>query len=293
MIEVNQGPYLPTYASREDFKPNVCIGMVIVHLIACLAPWCYTPYSLPLLLGGWILTGGLGIAIGYHRLLAHRSFETFMWLKYLLAALGALAVQSGPITWVSAHRLHHKFTDQSLDIHTPKAGFLWGHMGWIVFEHPMIAAKPLGTYAMDIAKNPVFRALDRYYLGINCLLGIILFGIGYLCGGVQIAFSFLIWGGFLRIVFTWHCIFSVNSICHHFGYRNFDLPDNSYNNLLVALLTFGEGWHNNHHSCPYSASLSSCAFEVDIAYCIISSLKRLGLVWKVRIRNRDKNNAGG
>ncbi|MEM9214813.1 MAG: acyl-CoA desaturase [Cyanobacteria bacterium P01_F01_bin.150] len=289
MIESTQGLYLPTYASREGFKPGVCVGMAIVHIIACLAPWYYTPYSLPLLLGGWMLTGGIGISIGYHRLLAHRSFDTFMWLKYLFATFGVLSVQSGPITWVGSHRLHHRFTDQELDIHTPKAGFLWGHMGWIVFEHPMIAAKPLGTYAADIAKDPVFQVLDRYYLGINILLGIILLGIGYLCGGMHTALSFLIWGGFLRIVFTWHCIFSVNSVCHYCGYRNFDLSDDSYNNPLVSLLTFGEGWHNNHHFCPSSASLSLRPFEIDVAYYFIALLQKLGLAWNVRVKTRNKS----
>lgn len=273
---------LSTYADRDRLQPAILIGMGVIHLAAFVAPWCYTSYSIPLLLVGWFLTGCFGIAIGYHRLLSHKSFETYRWVKYGLALMGVLAVQSGPIEWVSYHRTHHQNSDRQLDIHTPQAGFFWGHMGWIVFEHPIISGDRLWSQAKDLAKDPGLRFFDRHFLTLNLALGVLLFGVGFMVGGAKTALSFLVWGGFLRIVLTWHIIFSVNSVCHRWGYRNFDTPDNSRNNPLVALLSFGEGWHNNHHAHSYSASFTKRPYEFDLSFAVIRIMQSLGLVWNVR-----------
>ena len=281
-MQVSLGKKLPTYAAQDRFQPAILVGMIVIHLAAFTAPWFYTSYSIPLLVMGWVLTGGFGIAIGYHRLLSHKSFETHQWVKYALALLGVFAVQSGPIEWVSYHRNHHANSDQALDIHTPWAGFIWGHMGWIIFEHPIVRGEDLWCKAKDLASDPVFRFLDRHFLTLNLILGAWLFGTGFWLGGAETALSFLIWGGFLRIVLTWHIIFSVNSVCHRFGYRNFDTSDHSCNNPIVALLGFGEGWHNNHHANPSSASFTHHPYEFDVSFLMIRIMQRLGLVWKVR-----------
>ena len=281
-MQISFGQRLSTYASRDRFQPAILIGMMLVHIAAFAAPWCYTRYSIPLLLLGWFLTGGLGIAIGYHRLLSHKSFETYRWVKYVLAFLGVLSVQAGPIEWVSYHRTHHKESDQPLDIHTPQAGFFWGHINWIFFEHPNLRGNALWSRAKDLASDPVFRFFDKNFVILNLISGVLLFAAGFAISGQETALSFLIWGGFLRIVLTWHIIFSVNSVCHCLGYRNFSTPDSSRNNPIVALLSFGEGWHNNHHAHPYSASFTCRPYEVDISFEAIRIMKALGLAWNIR-----------
>ncbi|MGD1938853.1 MAG: acyl-CoA desaturase [Cyanophyceae cyanobacterium] len=273
---------LSTYAARDRFQPAILAGFIVVHLGALLAPWCYTQYSIPLLVVGWFLTGCLGIAIGYHRLLSHKSFDTHQWVRYALAFLGTLSVQGGPVEWVSYHRTHHKESDKPLDVHTPQAGFWWGHMNWIFFKHPALSDDALWSRAKDLANDPFFRFLDKNFAIVNLVLGVILFAVGFAVGDIKTAFSFLVWGGFLRVIFTWHIIFSVNSMCHKFGYRNFETPENSYNNPVVAIFSFGEGWHNNHHAHPCSASFTHQPYEFDVSFVVIRIMEMMGLVWNVR-----------
>ena len=166
-----------------------------------------------------------------------------------------MAFQIGPISWVGNHRYHHKEADQLLDPHTPLAGFAWAHFLWTFYGHPELPDLERRTrHARDLAQDPFHRALERHFLFLNLLLFAALFAGGCLVGGPGLGASLLVWGGFLRVVAIWHATFLVNSVNHLWGYRNYETADNSRNNVWIALLVCGEGWHNNHHAEPRSAA---------------------------------------
>ena len=212
-----------------------------------------------------------------------------------LAILGCMTMQ-GPITqWVSDHRKHHALSDKPGDPHSPHAGhgdgllpairgFLHAHVGWLFSNLGMEQGR---AYAKDLYDDRVIRWIDRLYLAwVGLTLGIP-FAIGYLVGGTwQAGVEGLVWGGLIRIFLYQHATFSVNSICHMFGRRDFDSRDESRNNWFVAALVFGEGWHNNHHAFPASARHGLLRFQVDISWLVIRGLERLGLVWDVHVPNK-------
>jgi len=220
----------------------------------------------------WV-TGGLGITLGWHRLLTHRSFQTPKWLEYLLVFCGTLACQMGPIGWVGLHRHHHAYSDQEPDQHDSNRGFWWSHMGWMLHEVP--AKQEIARYTKDIGNDPVYLFFEKYFLPIQIALGIVL----YLIGG----WSFVVWGIFVRLVLVYHCTWFVNSATHQFGYRTYDSQDRSTNCWWVALLTYGEGWHNNHHAFQYSARHGLKWWEIDFTWMMIRTLQALGLARKVRL----------
>jgi len=220
----------------------------------------------------WV-TGCLGVTVGYHRLISHRSFTVPKWLEYFFVLCGTLTAQGGVLVWTSYHRAHHKNTDADGDPHTPRDGFWWSHMGWLMHHHPL---KGKGDVLIkDIIDDPFYKFCDRYFIELQALLGVIL----YLCGG----WSWVVWGIFVRIVVVTHATCAVNSVTHTFGYRNYDSNDTSTNQWLVAYLTYGEGWHNNHHGHQYSAKFGHRWWEFDMGWWVINTLKLLGLAKDVKL----------
>lgn len=255
-------------------------ALVTIHVAALAAPFYFTWQGMACCIALVILTGYLGIGLGFHRLLTHRSFETSNAFKRLLALFGTLALQTGPVSWVAHHRLHHKKTDQDDDPHTPRYSLLWAHLGWTVFVFPE-REEVKHRMARDIAKDRVLFFLDRYnwIIGGSCFL--LLFMVGYGLDGVEHGLSLLLWGGCLRTVYAWHSTFIVNSICHMHGYRTYPTADGSRNSWLGALLAHGEGWHNNHHAYPRSASHGHHRFELDPLYLLLRVLEKIRIVSKV------------
>lgn len=272
--------------SQEQQKGDIVIGsmwwIITIHIVALLAPFTFTWVGLITFLVMSCVTLALGVTLGFHRLLAHRSFETPLTIRYLLTFLGCLALQGGPIRWVATHRLHHMETDKPGDPHSPIQGFLWAHLLWTFYRHPQLETQEnLKHYAPDLYKEPVLRIMDRYSFLIYTVFTVLVFLIGTTWGGWRLGISLVVWGCALRTVYTWHVTWLVNSATHLWGYQSYNSGDNSRNNWWVALLTFDEGWHNNHHAYPYSARMGFKWFEVDVTYWIILLLQKMGLASQV------------
>lgn len=249
--------------------------IIFVHLGALLAflPGMFSWKAVLLALALHWLTAGIGITLGWHRLVTHRSFQVPKWLEYFLVFCGTLSMQGGPIWWVGLHRHHHLYSDQPNDHHDSRKGFWWSHIEWMFREVPAEAEIP--RFTKDIADDPVYQFLDKSFLPIQVVLAIVL----YLWGG----WPFVVWGIFVRLVTVYHTTWLVNSATHAFGYRTFETTDHSTNCWWVALLTFGEGWHNNHHAYQYSARHGLQWWELDLTWLTIRFLQLLGLATKVRL----------
>jgi sn-2 palmitoyl-lipid 9-desaturase len=247
-----------------------------IHAAALLAPWFFSWSALgTMVLLHWLF-GGIGICLGYHRLLTHRSFQVPKWLEYSIALLGALAMQGGPVFWVGGHRQHHLHTeDWDKDPYSAKRGFWWSHMLWILYPtaesfDPNLYRK----WAPDLAKDAFYRWLDKYFLLLQLPVALGLYAVG--------GWSFVIYGVFLRAVILWHTTWLINSASHITGYRSFEeTGDNSRNLWWTALLTYGEGWHNNHHAHPNVAPAGRTWWEIDTTWWVIQGLQKLGLAKKV------------
>ncbi len=243
------------------------------------------------------VVAGLGITVGFHRMLTHRSFETGPWVRGAFTAFGSLAIEGRPVHWVADHRRHHAYSDEPGDPHSPHVddhgeeyeGF-WGalrgawhaHMGWFFAD----GQTPAARFAPDLLKDRVVMAIDRRFgwfvvlsLVIPGVLGFVLTGGSWL-GALTGAF----WGGAVRIFITHHVTWSVNSICHMFGRRPFDSDDKSTNNWLLAIPTLGEAWHHNHHAFPTSAfhGLRRWQKAMDPSGWVVWSLEKTGLAWNVK-----------
>lgn len=253
----------------------VIIFMAAIHIAALFAflPGIFSWKAVGLAVFLHWLTGGLGITLGWHRLVSHRSFQTPKWLEYLLVFCGTLAMQGGPIWWVGLHRHHHLYSDQDVDHHDSCKGFWWSHMGWMLREVP--AEQEIPRFTKDIANDPFYRFLDQYFFPIQVAFAVLL----YLIGGLP----FLFWGVFVRLVLVYHTTWLVNSATHKFGYRTYESDDRSTNCWWVALLAYGEGWHNNHHAFQYSARHGLKWWEIDMTWMMIWLLRSVGLASKVKL----------
>ncbi|MEM8638539.1 MAG: fatty acid desaturase [Cyanobacteria bacterium P01_G01_bin.54] len=253
--------------------------LAFIHIGACLVllpgTFSWSAIAITLLLH-WI-TGGLGITLGWHRLVSHRSFKTPKWLEYFFVLCGALACQGGVIDWVGLHRIHHKYSDTAPDPHDSSLGFFWSHFGWMFFLAERGDDVPRIT--KDIKDDPVYRFLNDYFVWIQVGLGLGLFAIG--------GWSYIAWCIFFRLVLVFHCTWFVNSATHKFGYRTFNSNDKSRNCWWVALLTYGEGWHNNHHAYQFSARHGLKWWEIDLTWQTIRLLKLLGLAKNIRVVPAD------
>ena len=222
---------------------------------------------------------------GYHRYFSHNAFRTGRVFQFVLAFLGATAAQLGPLWWASHHRRHHAHADTVEDLHSPALhGFFWSHIGWLFCRS---AADPDYRNVQDFAKYPEIRWIDRHswVAWASLAAGLALAGEGLRAirpawgtGGLQ----FVVWGFLASTLLVYHVTFSINSLMHLFGWRRFETADTSRNSALLALLSFGEGWHNNHHRYPVSARQGFRWWEVDLTYYILRLLGALGLVWEIR-----------
>jgi fatty-acid desaturase len=284
-------------AAAVTWKKDEIAGFLVVHSMAALAvfPWFFSWTGVAVFAAGVVVFGALGINLCYHRLLTHRSFSCPLWLEHGLAILAACAVQDSPPHWVAVHRRHHQFADEAQDPHSPLKSFFWAHMGWLlVKKEDMTRAALIERYAKDILRDPLYAWIERRnnWLWIALLVWLGLFAAGFafvlLAGGggadaMRFGLSLAIWGGALRTVFVWHTTWSVNSVSHVWGYRNYTTPDASRNNTLVALLAFGEGWHNNHHADSRSARHGHKWWELDPTWLAIRLLMLLGLAKNVAL----------
>ncbi len=254
------------------------VGIVLVHAGVLLAPFTFTWSGLVVCLVLCFVTGALGITVCFHRLLTHRSYKTPKWFEYVLTCCGCLALQGGPITWVATHRLHHKESDEQPDPHTPLVSFLWSHIGWMFFTDPQLDGyEKIRRFAKDLDRDRVIRFLQKTFVPIYIGFSAILFAVGFAIDGWELGLSLLVWGTFVRTVYVWHATWLVNSATHLWGYRNYFTKDNSRNTWWVALLTFGEGWHNNHHADQRSAAHGHRWFEFDVSYWTIRAMGWVGL----------------
>jgi sn-1 stearoyl-lipid 9-desaturase len=252
--------------------------MGLFHLGAVAALFFFTWKALWIAIFLWWVSGSLGIGMGYHRLLTHRGYKTPKWVEYFLTFCATLALEGGPIFWVATHRIHHQYSDREGDPHSPLDGKWWSHMGWILTGKSMHHdTTTLARYVPDLAKDKFHVWITKYHYVPITALGIGLFAFG----GLPI----LLWGLFMRTVVGLHATWMVNSATHLWGSRRYVTRDRSTNNLWVALLTFGEGWHNNHHAHPVSARHGLRWYEVDFNWYGIWVLKKLGLARQVRCAN--------
>ena len=258
---------------RLDWTMIIALAIFHIGAICAFLPGLFSWQAVGVaVLLHWI-TGGLGITLGWHRLLSHRSFQVPQWLEYFFALCGTLALQGGIIWWVGLHRHHHLHSDEDVDHHDSKKGFLWSHVRWMCFEIP--AESDIPRFTKDIANDPFYQFLNEYFFPLQVVLGVVLYAIG--------GWPYVFWGVFARLVIVYHCTWLVNSATHKFGYRNFETTDNSTNCWWVALTTYGEGWHNNHHAYQYSARHGMKWWEIDITWMTIQVLQFLGLATKVKL----------
>jgi fatty-acid desaturase len=253
-----------------------CGVLIWFHIQAAVALFEFSWTRLFVALTLYWISVGLGISMGYHRLHTHRGFKTFKLFEYFLAVCGTLTLEGGPLFWVATHRLHHQYSDQDQDPHTPRVNGFWAHIGWIIFgeAHHNDTAR-MSRYAPDLAKDPFYRWLTTYHWVPLTTLGLVLLAIG--------GWGLVNWGIFLRVVVGMHSTWLVNSATHMWGRRRFATTDDSRNVWWVALLTFGEGWHNNHHAHPTSARHGLAWYEFDPTWIELKLLRALGLVWDIRV----------
>jgi fatty-acid desaturase len=261
----------------EPINWTTTFFMAAFHVGAIAALFFFSWKALLLAAVLWWVSGSLGIGMAYHRLLTHRGYKTSKWVEYFLTLCGTLALEGGPISWVATHRVHHQNTDKEGDPHSPQDGGLWAHMGWILTGKAMhnVASGEYMSFVPDLRKDKFHVWISKWHWVPLAILGAALFAIG--------GWPFLLWGIFFRTVIGLHATWLVNSATHMWGSQRFLTGDTSTNSFWVAILTFGEGWHNNHHASPQSARHGLAWYEFDMNWYGIAALKTLGLAWDIKL----------
>lgn len=239
-------------------------------------------------IGNYIFTS-IGIGAGYHRLLTHRGYTCPKWLEYVFAILGVCSFQDSPARWVMVHRVHHLHADHQPDPHTPRVSGFWSHMGWLFIDNRELStASAFDRYCRDLMQDPLYRWLQRRlnWVLVYALHAVVLLvlgvGLAFVLaepgGRLQFASQFFFWTVLMRTVYTWHVTWAINSVAHMWGYRSYETREDSRNNWLFAILTNGEGWHNNHHADPRSAQHGHRWWELDLTYTTLSLLEKIGVI---------------
>jgi stearoyl-CoA desaturase (delta-9 desaturase) len=250
--------------------------MIAFHALAIAAFFSFTWTNFFVAVALHWMAVGFGISLGYHRLHTHRGFRTSKAFEYFLAFCGTLTLEGGPLFWVATHRQHHQLSDQDGDPHSPRDGGFWAHMGWILFGDTHHNNTDLmRKYAPDLGRDPFYRWLNTYHWVPLTTLGLILLAVG--------GWSMVLWGIFLRVVFGLHATWLINSATHMWGSRRFDTRDDSRNSFWIALITFGEGWHNNHHAHPVSARHGLAWWEFDMSWVTLKLFSAIGLVSDLKV----------
>ncbi len=265
---------------RLNWATTIVMTLFHVGAIAALFTFNWRAFGVAIFLY-WMATG-LGISMGYHRLLTHRSYRVPRLLEYFFATCGAMTLEGGPIFWVATHRIHHQNSDHDGDPHSPRDGAWWAHVGWLLWgvtNHNRTRA--MSKYAPDLAKHRYYVLLNNYHWVPMLALGVLLYAIGGL--------PMFLWGICLRVVIGLHATWLVNSATHMWGARRFVTRDDSRNNWWVALITFGEGWHNNHHAHPTSARHGLTWYEFDPTWLQIKLLRRFGIARSIHVARADSS----
>jgi stearoyl-CoA desaturase (delta-9 desaturase) len=297
---------IPVADPLAELPLTASLRVRAVTLIAILVPlfgvaaapwfvwgWGFSQTDLWLLVAMYLLTT-LGVTVGFHRLFVHHSFDTYGWIRFLLAVFGSMAVQGSLFQWVGLHRLHHQFSDRPQDPHTPHhhgtgvagllRGFWHAHIGWFFDPTP----PDLDRYVKDLAASRALRvasALFPLWVVLSLLLPAMVGGlIKQEWNGVWTGF---IWGGLVRVFLVHHVTWSVNSACHLWGMRPYQSDDMSRNNVVFAILGLGEGWHNTHHAFPTSARHGLRWWQLDVSYRLIRLLSLVGLAWNLKIPTKE------
>ena len=268
-------------SKRAGINWRNMIMVVSFHLLAIPVFFTFSWQNVAaLLIGNWVV-GSLGVGLGWHRLLTHRGFKAPKWLEYILTIFGTMSMQDPPDKWVATHRMHHAFVDTDKDPHSARSGFWWPQIGWVLWgkaqDHDTATLK---KYVPDLLKDKVQVAISNYYL-IPIILSV---GLFYAIGGWQM----IVWGVFARVVVGWHTTWFVNSLSHIYGKRPHDTGDLSTNNWFVAILTFGEGWHNNHHMSPTSARHGTEWYQFDMNWIAIRIFEKVGWAKDIKVFNIEK-----
>ena len=266
MINVCSAPPRPRW--------DIIAGTIALHLAALLAllPANFSWSAVGVAVFLHWLTIGLGISLGFHRLATHRSFKVPLGLEYFFILCGTLAGQGGVLGWVGYHRMHHLHSDRAADPHDSTQGFWWSHISWLM--HTVPAKSELPRLTKDCANDPFYQFCHHHYLALQVVLAVVLYALG--------GMPFVVWGIFARLFIGFHSTCLVNSACHMVGYRSHKVNDRSTNCWWVALLTFGEGWHNNHHAAQASPRYGWRWWEVDVVWLTIRLLASVGLATQLK-----------
>jgi len=271
---------IPLHIKRESRYSTInwitFTAMSAFHVGAIAALFYFSWTAVLLTAFFYWISIGLGIGMGYHRLHTHRSYKVPKLLEYFFAVCGTLTLEGGPIFWVATHRLHHQHSDTDNDPHTPHHGGFWSHMGWILFgEGHHNDTKLMSKYAPDLAVDPFYLWLNTYHWVPLTVFGLVTLALG--------GWPMVCWLVFFRVTAGLHATWLVNSATHMWGSRRFQTKDDSKNSWWVAVLTFGEGWHNNHHAHPTSARHGLAWYEIDMTWLQIKLLESFGVAQRVRV----------
>lgn len=275
----------PTSQESDEADWLGMVPFLLIH-VACLGVlwvgWSWTAVWVAI---GLYVIRMFAITAFYHRYFSHRTFKTSRWGQFIFAVLGNSAAQKGPLWWAAHHRDHHRYADKEGDIHSPhRQGIYWSHLGWITsranFRTKLENVK-------DLARFPELRFLDRFDVLVPALLAAALFSLGYVLNEASPRLGtsgpqLLIWGFVISTVALFHGTFAINSLAHLIGRRRYQTTDESKNSFLLALITLGEGWHNNHHHFPAATRQGFYWWEVDITYYVLKLLSLLGIVWDMK-----------
>ncbi len=254
------------------------VFMLLFHIGALCAIFYFSWQALAVGFSIWFLANCPGVGVCFHRLLTHRGYQTPKYVEYFLTVLGCLALQGSPVRWVAIHRAHHKYTEQpGKDPHTPKEGMAWAQWLWMLYPNPSLDNELIEKFAPDLEKDKFHKLAHKFWWVPSVMVGVILLYVGWPDP------SLFLWGSFAQVAFGWEVTWMVNSVTHRWGSRRFHTADDSTNNWWVAWLTFGEGWHNNHHQYPTSARHGLAWYEIDMNYWVIRALVRFGLAKNVKI----------
>jgi stearoyl-CoA desaturase (delta-9 desaturase) len=260
------------------------VAMIGFHIGAMAAPFFFSWQRLVVAAVIYVLAVNVGIGMCYHRLLTHRGYQTPKWIEYVMTMCATLSLEGGPIFWVSTHRVHHQLSDREGDPHTPREGGWWAHAGWVLYGESLHAqTRALARYSRDLSKDRFHVWLSKYHWLPITISALLLLAGGWIWGGLLNGIAMVLWGVALRVTLGLHATWLVNSATHLWGSRRFETRDDSRNLWWVALLTGGEGWHNNHHAHPQSARHGLAWYEFDLNWYAIKAFSWLGLISDIKL----------
>lgn len=289
---------LSPHAGEKRVSIWVLAVVIAIHAVSICAflPYAFVWWGIPLVLLGNFVFGSLGINLGFHRMLTHKSVSFPLLLERMWILFGVCCLEGSPLWWVCTHRHHHRHSDSHSDPHSPINSFYWGHMQWIYTRSNRHNSLEIyENYAYDLARDPFIMWLHRHnrWAKVYALHVLLIVAFSYMIGfinmgahayALKFTIQVLLWGVFVRTVYVWHVTWLVNSAAHRWGYRNYSTSDKSYNNPFVALLTNGEGWHNNHHAFPRACSHGHRLWEIDLTFIAVQVMQNIGLAKRVVTR---------